>query len=156
MWVCVYVCACVYMCLCVRVCEQGGEVWVKGWVCLKSFYFGYYNCNLTIFLQALGLYALPCLHYYWFRLDLAMNNTTQFSLILPKCILLFRTKHANIRILLTAVYGGLIPLIIAANLLLITGIIKTKRSKFTLSLILFSTLFVSNLTFGVVEIPSKI
>ena len=85
-----------------------------------------------------------------------MNNTTQFPQRLPKCILLFRTKHANIRILLTAVYGSLIPLIIGANLLLIIGLIKTKRSKFTLSQILFSTLFVSDLTFGVVQIPSKI
>ena len=85
-----------------------------------------------------------------------MNNTTQFPQRLPKCILLFRTKHANIRILLTAVYGSLIPLIIGANLLLIIGLIKTKRGKFTLSQILFSTLFVSDLTFGVVQIPTKI
>ena len=85
-----------------------------------------------------------------------MNNTTQFPQRLPKCILLFRTKHANIRILLTAVYGSLIPLIIGANLLLIIGLIKTKRGKFTSSQILFSTLFVSDLTFGVVQIPTKI
>ena len=85
-----------------------------------------------------------------------MNNTTQFPQRLPKCILLFRTKHANIRILLTAVYGSLIPLIIGANLLLIIGLIKTKRVKFTLSQILFSTLFASDLTFGVVQIPTKI
>ena len=85
-----------------------------------------------------------------------MSNTTQFPQRLPKCILLFRTKHANTRILLTAVYGGLIPLIIGANLLLIIGLIKTKRGKFTLSQILFSTLFVSDLTFGVVQIPTKI
>ena len=85
-----------------------------------------------------------------------MNNTTHFPQRLPKCILLFRTKHANIRILLTAVYGSLIPLIIGANLLLIIGLIKTKRGKLTSSQILFSTLFVSDLTFGVVQIPSKI
>ena len=83
-----------------------------------------------------------------------MNNTTEFPQ--RKCILLFRTKHANIRILLTTVYGSLIPLIIGANLLLIVGLIKTKRSKFTSSQILFSILFVSDLTFGVVQIPSKI
>ena len=56
-----------------------------------------------------------------------MNNTTQFPQRLPKCILLLRTKHAKIRILLTAIYGSLIPLIIGANLLLIIGLIKTKR-----------------------------
>ena len=77
-----------------------------------------------------------------------MNNTT--------CILLYRTKHANIRNLLTSVYVSLIPLIIGANLLLIIGLIKTKRGKFTSSQILFSTLFVSDLTFGVVQIPTKI
>ena len=58
-----------------------------------------------------------------------MNNTTQFPQRLPKCILLFRTKDASIRILLTAVYGSLIPLIIGANLLLILGLIKTKKEK---------------------------
>ena len=77
-----------------------------------------------------------------------MNNTT--------CILLYRTKHANIRNLLTSIYVSLIPLIIGANLLLIIGLIKTKKSKFTSSQILFSTLFVSDLTFGVVQIPTKI
>ena len=75
---------------------------------------------------------------------------------LPKCILLFRTKHANIRILLTEVYGSLIPLFIDANFSLIIRLIKTKRSKLTLSQTLFSTLFESDLTFGVVQIPSKI
>ena len=77
-----------------------------------------------------------------------MNNTT--------CILLYRTKHANIRNLLTSIYVSLIPLIIGANLLLIIGLIKTKRGKLTSSQILFSTLFVSDLTFGVVQIPTKI
>ena len=48
------------------------------------------------------------------------------------------------RNLLTAVYGSLIPLIIGANLLKIA------------SQILFLTLFVSDLTFGMVQIPSKI
>ena len=78
-----------------------------------------------------------------------MNNTAQ-------CILLFRTKDKTKRIQATAVYGSLIPLIIGANLLLIIGIIKIKGSKFTQSQILFSTLFVSDLTFGVVQIPSMI
>ena len=86
-----------------------------------------------------------------------MNNTTEeFPQRLPECILLFRTKDKNERILFTAIYVSLIPLIIGANLLLIIGIIKTKRSKFTSSQILFSTLFVSDLAFGVVQLPSKI
>ena len=85
-----------------------------------------------------------------------MNSTTQFPQRLPKCILFFPIKHANTRILLTAVYGSLIPLIIGANLLLILGLIKTKRSKFSLSQILPSKLFVSDLTFGVVQLPTKI
>ena len=86
-----------------------------------------------------------------------MNNTTQeFPQRFPECILLFLTKDTNERILLTAIYVSLIPLIIGANLLLIIGIIKTKRNRFTSSQILFSTLFVSDLTFGVVQLPSKI
>ena len=86
-----------------------------------------------------------------------MNNTTQeFPQRFSECILLFRTKDTNERILLTAIYVSLIPLIIGANLLLIIGIIKTKRNRFTSSQILFSTLFVSDLTFGVVQLPSKI
>ena len=51
-----------------------------------------------------------------------MNNTAQ-------CILLFRTKDKTKRIQATAVYGSLIPLIIGANLLLILGLIKTKKEK---------------------------
>ena len=86
-----------------------------------------------------------------------MNNTTEeFPQRFPECSLLFRTKDKNERILLTAIYASLIPLIVGANLLLIIGIIKTKRSRFTLSQILFSTLFVSDLAFGVVQLPSKI
>ena len=85
-----------------------------------------------------------------------MNNTIRFPHRLSKCILLFRTKDANIRTLLSAVYGSLIPLIMSLNLLLILGIIKTKKKKFTSSQILFLTLFVSDLTFGVVQIPSDL
>ena len=95
-----------------------------------------------------------------------MNNTTHFPQRLSKCILLFRTKHANIRILLTAVYRSLIPLFIGANFLLIIGLIKTKTSKFNLSQILSSTLFESDLTFWCgadtikhlpfMEIPNKL
>ena len=39
--------------------------------------------------------------------------------------------------LLAVIYASIIPLIIGANLLLISGIIKTKRDKFTSSQILF-------------------
>ena len=85
-----------------------------------------------------------------------MNNTIWFPNRLSKYILLFHTKDANIRILLTAVYGSLMPLIMGGNLLMILGRIKTTKKKFTSSQILFSTLFVSDLTFGVVQIPSKI
>ena len=55
-----------------------------------------------------------------------------------------------------SIYGSLIPLFIDANFSLIIRLIKTKRSKLTLSQTLFSTLFESDLTFGVVQIPSKI
>ena len=77
-----------------------------------------------------------------------MNNTTQFPQRFPECVLLFGTKDVNNltqTILLSAVYRSLIPLIIGANLLSILGLIKTKRSKFTSSQILFLTLFVSEL-----------
>ena len=74
-----------------------------------------------------------------------MNNNIRFPKRLSKYILLFHTKDANIRILLTAVYGSLIPLIMGGNLLLILGRIKTTKKKFTSSQILFSTLFVSDL-----------
>ena len=112
---------------------------------------------LAIFLQPSDLCALIWFRCYWFHLDLAMNNTTEeFLQRFPECILLFSTKDKNERILLTAIYVSLIPLIIGANLLLIIGIIKTKRSKFTSSQILFSALFVNDLAFGVVQLPSKI
>ena len=85
-----------------------------------------------------------------------MNNTTEFRNGLAKCVALFRKTDENEYILFTAVYGSLIPLIIVANLLLIIRINKTIRSKFTSSQILFSTLFVSNLTIAVVQMPSNI
>ena len=62
-----------------------------------------------------------------------MNNTIRFPKRLSKYILLFRTKDANIRILLTAVYGSLMPLIMAGNLLLIIGLIKIKQKIFSSS-----------------------
>ena len=85
-----------------------------------------------------------------------MNNTTEFPHGLAKCVALFQKTDENEYILFTAVYGSLIPLIIVANLLLIIGINKTKRSKLTSSQILFSTLFVSDLTIAVVQMPSNI
>ena len=57
---------------------------------------------------------------------------------------------------LIEIYAGLIPLIVSVNLLLIFGIIKTKRNKFTSSQILFLALFMSDLTFGVVQLPIQI
>ena len=54
------------------------------------------------------------------------------------------------------IYAGSIPLIFSVNLLLISEIIKTKRSKFTSSQILFLVLFMSDLTFGVVQLPIQI
>ena len=70
--------------------------------------------------------------------------------------MLFLPKDPNVKALLTVLYSCLIPIIICANLLLIIGIIKTKRNKFTSSQILFSTLFLSDLTFDVVQLPVKI
>ena len=49
----------------------------------------------------------------------------------------------------------LIPFVITFNLLLIFGIIKTKRNTFTSSQILFLTLFVSDLTIGMMQIPMQ-
>ena len=87
-----------------------------------------------------------------------MNNTKQTSDNgFPQCIMLFQTNNTNARnILLTVIYGTLIPSIICANLLLIVGITKTKRNKFTSSQILFLTLFLNDLTFGVVQLPIQV
>ena len=57
---------------------------------------------------------------------------------------------------MTVTYASLIPLIVSANLLLIFGIIKTKRNKFTSSQILFLALFMSDLTLRVVQLPIQI
>ena len=84
-----------------------------------------------------------------------MNNTThQFPFSSSECFIFTRAKDANVRIeQVTIIYASLIPLIISANMLLIFGIIKTKRQRFTSSQILFLTLFSSDLTIGVVELP---
>lgn len=83
-----------------------------------------------------------------------MNNTTQD---LPKkfleCFSLYRTEDGYVKnALLAVIYASIIPLIIGGNLLLISGIIKTKRDKFTSSQILFLTLFLSDLTVAVVQL----
>ena len=54
---------------------------------------------------------------------------------------------------MSVLYSCLIPLTICANLLLIIGIIKIKRNKFTSCQILFLLLFLSDLTIGVVQLP---
>ena len=86
-----------------------------------------------------------------------MNNTT-LQEDSPKCLtLISRSKDSNLRNeLSTVIYAILIPLIISVNMLLIIGLIKIKRNKFTSSQILFLTLFVSDLTFGVVQLPTQI
>ena len=79
------------------------------------------------------------------------NKTKDFVHKFTKCTLLFHTKGANVKInVLTVIYASLIPLIIAANLLLIFGIIKARRNKLNSSQALFSTLFVSDLSFDFV------
>ena len=84
-----------------------------------------------------------------------MNNTTlQFLHRFPKCNMLFHTRAVDIKNkLLPIISASLIPFIIIANSLLIFGIIKNKRNKFTSSQILFLTLFISDLTFSMVQIP---
>ena len=104
------------------------------------------------------LYLLQFLFNPFFILFRFHHNTKQTSDNgFPQYIMLFRTSDTNARnILLTIIYGTLIPSIICANLLLIVGITKTKRNKFTSSQILFLTLFLNDLTFGVVQLPKQI
>ena len=106
-------------------------------------------------------YMCPLLNFIllqWFPLDLVMNNTTlQFLHRIPKCLLPFANKDADVKnTLLAGINASLIPFIISVNLLLIFGIIKTKRNKFTSSQILLLTLFSSDLTFGLVQLPVEI
>ena len=85
-----------------------------------------------------------------------MNNNTQY-LPTPECITTFGddlTSATNI--FLTLFDATVIPLIIIANLLSMIGIIKTKRVKYLPSQILFILLFLSDLTFGIVQIPLQI
>ena len=86
-----------------------------------------------------------------------MNNKT-LQEDSPRCFtLISRSKDSNMRNeLSTVIYAILIPLIICTNMLVILGLIKAKRSKFVSSQILFLTLFMSDLTFGVVQLPTQI
>ena len=86
-----------------------------------------------------------------------MNNTSQeLSNRFPICFSSFRMKDENERKALTVTYACITPFIIGANLLLIFGIIKTKRNKFNASQILFLTLFLSDLLVGVAQLPMTI
>ena len=87
-----------------------------------------------------------------------MNNTEQEHFQkFNDFVSLFITNDENAtKNRLIEIYASLIPLIVSVNLLLIFGIIKTKRNKFTSSQILFLALFMSDLTFGVVQLPIQI
>lgn len=87
-----------------------------------------------------------------------MNNTTeQFGKGYTECLSVFRFMDSEVkRPLFTGIYASLTPLIIGANVLLIIGIIKIRQNKFSSSQILFLSLFFSDLSFGVVQIPYQI
>ena len=87
-----------------------------------------------------------------------MNNATQqFTFRFRICFFSLEKEDANAKnVLLTLTHSILIPLIIGANLLLIFGIIKTKKKAIIPSQILFLTLFVSDLTIGVVQLPTQV
>ena len=83
-----------------------------------------------------------------------MNNSTNSSC--KNFLEHLQGIDTNVKTVVTVLHASLIPLIIGANLVLIFGITKTKRKKFTSSQILFLTLFSSDLTYGVVQIPLEI
>ena len=87
-----------------------------------------------------------------------MSNTTErFERGYTECFSVFGFIDSEItRPILTGIYASLIPLITGDNVLLITGIAKIKHNKFSSSQILFLTLFLSDLSFGVVQIPYQI
>ena len=87
-----------------------------------------------------------------------MNNSTKTFIKRPgNCSSFFLSREKNVEnFVVTTIYSCLIPLIIGANLLLIVGIIKTKKNKFTSSQILFLALFMSDMTLGVVQLPLEI
>ena len=83
-------------------------------------------------------------------------NSSKFYL--PECFIMFHPYiiSENERLIFTLIYSFLIPLIIGANILSISGIIKTKRNKFTKSQILFIILCLSDLSFGIIQLPYQI
>ena len=88
-----------------------------------------------------------------------MSNISQNNLtVLPnECMSLHGTRDGRAtRLPFTIIYAILIPLIIGANIMAVTGIIKTKGNKFTVAQILFIILFISDLSFGAIQLPLKI
>ena len=83
-------------------------------------------------------------------------NTLQFYL--PDCFVMFHPYiiSENERLVFTIIYSVLIPCIIGANIISISGIIKTKRNKFTKSQVLFIILYLSDLSFGIIQLPYQI
>lgn len=87
---------------------------------------------------------------------MASNNTSDLTFPRPECISDFvQISEAN-RLVLTIIYATFIPLIIAANLLLIIGIMKTRSKKLTTSQILFLILGASDLSLGVIHLPIQL
>ena len=68
----------------------------------------------------------------------------------------FLQSSGRINLVLTIIYPILIPMIICANVVLIIGIVKTKRIRFLPLEVLFILLFLSDLTFGIVQLPLNI
>ena len=87
-----------------------------------------------------------------------MNNTTKkFINRQGDCFSFLRSQQDDVEnISVTAVYACLIPSIIVANLFSITGIIKTKKNKYSSSQILFLALFLSDMAIGAVQLPLEI
>ena len=87
--------------------------------------------------------------------DLHLKN---LQFYLPECFIVFQPYviSENERLIFTIIYSVLIPLIIGANILSISGIIKMKRNKFTTSQILFIILCISDLSFGIIQLPYQI
>lgn len=87
--------------------------------------------------------------------DLHLKN---LQFYLPECFIVFQPYviSENERLIFTIIYSVLIPLIIGANILSISGIIKMKRNKFTTSQILFIILCISDLSFGIIQLQYQI
>ena len=87
--------------------------------------------------------------------DLHLKN---LQFYLPECFIVFQLDviSENERLIFTLIYSVLILLIIGANILSISGIIKMKRNKFTTSQILFIILCISDLSFGIIQLPYQI